>query len=302
MRLSRATRDLVVLGAIGLPLYLLAVWYDTFDKFLALTNEPDSDAIDWLIILFVFLGIAAKIVSVRRTIDLHHEVKRRRTAEQAAHELARQDVLTGLPNRRWFIEEFDRWNCRSHGSEACALFVLDLDDFKPINDVYGHRVSDEVLRVVAKRLSRLAGGCAVARLGGDEFGIIMHYQRNSDAPERLARQIVHEIGKPILLASLSLESAPASVWPPRFPALPAIRPWPTETALPFTPRSAKPTWPCIGPKPRDEAATASSIGPWMKDCSNASSSRPKSKAPSLPVRSFLLPAPGRSQHFRDNRI
>ena len=202
--LSRATRDLVVLGAIGLPLYLLAVWYDTFDKFLAFTNEPDSDAIDWLIILFVFLGIAAKIVSVRRTIDLHHEVKRRRTAEQAAYELARQDVLTGLPNRRWFIEEFDRWNCQSHGSEACALFVLDLDDFKPINDVYGHRVGDEVLRVVAKRLSRLAEGCAVARLGGDEFGIIMHYQRNSDAPERLARQIVHEIGKPILLASLSL--------------------------------------------------------------------------------------------------
>lgn len=75
-RQSRITRDLVVMGAVGLPLYLLAVWYDAFDKFLALTQEPESDAIDWLIILFVFLGIAAKIFSVRRVADLHREVER----------------------------------------------------------------------------------------------------------------------------------------------------------------------------------------------------------------------------------
>ena len=203
-RQDRVTRDLIVLGVIGFPIYLLAVWSDAFDKFLALTDEPESDALDWLILLFVFLGIAAKIFSVRRTIDLHHEVKRRREAEKDAYELARQDVLTGLPNRRWFTEQFDSWNCQSEGAEACAVFVVDLDNFKPINDVYGHRLGDEVLRVVAQRLSRLAEGCAVARLGGDEFGIIMHYPRTGDAPERLARQIVHEIAKPVMLASLAL--------------------------------------------------------------------------------------------------
>ena len=66
---SRVTRDLIVMGVVGLPLYLLAIWYDTFDTFLALTDEPESDTFDWLILLFVFLGIAAKIYSVRRTID-----------------------------------------------------------------------------------------------------------------------------------------------------------------------------------------------------------------------------------------
>lgn len=90
--------DLIVMGAIGLPIYCLAVWYDAFDRFLALTHEPESDAIDWLIILFVFLGVAAKIYSVRRTIDLHREVRHRRKAEADAYQLARQDVLTGLPN------------------------------------------------------------------------------------------------------------------------------------------------------------------------------------------------------------
>ena len=132
-----------------LPIYVAAVWFDAFDRFLALTNEPDSDAIDWLIILFVFLGIAAKIYSVRRTIDLHHEVRHRRKAEADAYELARQDVLTGLPNRRWFTEEFDKWSSEHNGGEVRALFVVDLDNFKPINDVYGHRLGDEVLRVVA---------------------------------------------------------------------------------------------------------------------------------------------------------
>ena len=204
-RQSRVTGDLIVMGLVGLPIYLFAVWYDALDKFLEFTNEPQSDAIDWLVILFVFLGIAAKIYSVRRTIDLHHEVVRRRKAETEAYQLARHDVLTGLPNRRWFIEDFDKWSCDLPEGEACALLVVDLDNFKPINDVYGHRLGDEVLRVIAKSLTRLAEGGSVARLGGDEFGVIMRYRLGSDVPERLARSIVHETSKPISLAALSLQ-------------------------------------------------------------------------------------------------
>lgn len=216
-RKSRIARDLMVLGAVLLPIYLAAVWWDGFDTFLAWAHEPESDACDWLILLFVFLGIGAKIYSVRRTVDLQREVRRRRKAERDAFRLARQDALTGLPNRRWFVEEFDKWSCRCAEREACAVFVVDLDNFKPINDVYGHRLGDEVLRVVAKRLSHLAKGAAVARLGGDEFGIIMHYRRNGNAPERLARQIVHEVSKPIHLAALVLQvgvSVGVSTWIP----------------------------------------------------------------------------------------
>ena len=204
-RQSRMVRDLIVMGAIGLPLYLLAVWYDSLDKFLAFTNEPQSDAIDWLVILFVFLGVAAKIYSVRRTIDLRREVVARRKAQAEAHQMARHDVLTGLPNRRRFIEDFNRSTEYLPAGEACALFVLDLDNFKPINDVYGHRLGDEVLKVVSHRLTQIAEGASVARLGGDEFGVTMRYQAGSDAPERLARQIVHELSRPIQLAALSLQ-------------------------------------------------------------------------------------------------
>src|SRR5262245_5554252 len=204
-RQSRPVRDLMVMSVIGLPLYLLAVWWDALDKFLVFTNEPQSDTIDWLVILFVFLAIGAKIYSVRRTIDLRREVIARRKAQVEAHQMARHDVLTGLPNRRLFIEEFNRRSNDLLPGEACALFVLDLDNFKPINDVYGHRLGDEVLKVVSHRLSQVAEGASVARLGGDEFGVTLRYRAGTDAAERLARQIVHELARPIQLAALSLQ-------------------------------------------------------------------------------------------------
>lgn len=204
-RQDRVTSDLIVIGLVGLPIYGLALWYDILDRFFELTGQPESDLIDWLVILVVGLGIAAKIFSVRRTIDLRREVVRRRKAEAEAYELARHDVLTGLPNRRWFIEDFDKWAGDIPQDEGRALLVVDLDNFKPVNDVYGHRLGDEVLRVIARRLSKIVEDGAVARLGGDEFGIILRYRLDSDAPERLARQIVHEVSKPIPLAALSLQ-------------------------------------------------------------------------------------------------
>jgi diguanylate cyclase (GGDEF)-like protein len=198
-------KDLIVIGLIGLPIYLAAISFDLFDKLLDYTGQPDSDAFDWLILLVIFLGIAAKIYSARRVVDLRHEVALRRKTEAEAYRIARIDVLTGLPNRRWFLEDYERWAEGMSEDEACALFVMDLDNFKPINDVYGHRLGDEVLKVIAKRLTRIAEGSSVARLGGDEFGIILRYRKNTNAPERLARQIVHEVQKPIPLAALSLQ-------------------------------------------------------------------------------------------------
>jgi diguanylate cyclase (GGDEF)-like protein len=204
-RQNRATTDLIIIGVVGLPIYLLAMWYEVLHLVLELTSEHKNHELDWLIVLIFCLGIAAMVFSIRRVVDLRREVAERRKAEAEAYQLARLDVLTGLPNRRWFVENFEEWAQQRPEGEACALFVLDLDNFKPINDVYGHRLGDEVLKAVARRLTRLADGGAVARLGGDEFGVIICYPRNSDAPERLARRIVYEIAKPIPLAALSLQ-------------------------------------------------------------------------------------------------
>jgi predicted signal transduction protein with EAL and GGDEF domain len=75
------------------------------------------------VLLFVVLGIAAKIFSARRVVDLREEVALRRKAEGEAYHMARHDVLTGLPNRRWFIEDFQRSSGGLKDGEACAPLV-----------------------------------------------------------------------------------------------------------------------------------------------------------------------------------
>ena len=108
-RQSRIVKDLILIGVVGLPVYVGALWFEVLHQFFELTSQHQNHAYEWLIVLFVCLGVAAKFFSVRRVIDLRHEVGLRRKAETEAHHMARHDVLTGL-NRRWFIEDFQRWS------------------------------------------------------------------------------------------------------------------------------------------------------------------------------------------------
>ena len=84
--------------------------------------------------------------------------------------LARTDDITGLPNRRRLIAELSTFS-KTEG----ALLLLDLDEFKPVNDNFGHEIGNVVLQQVAQRFSRsLPTGSVLARLGGDEFGVLIN--------------------------------------------------------------------------------------------------------------------------------
>jgi diguanylate cyclase (GGDEF)-like protein len=84
--------------------------------------------------------------------------------------LARTDDITGLPNRRRLIAELATFS-KTEG----ALLLLDLDEFKPVNDKYGHEIGNVVLQQVAQRFTRsLPTGSVLARLGGDEFGVLIN--------------------------------------------------------------------------------------------------------------------------------
>lgn len=93
-----------------------------------------------------------------------------KAAKNIGHEriLAHTDELTGLPNRRSLISEIENFM-----SKDGSLMLLDLDGFKPVNDLHGHTAGDKVLQQVAMRFSRaLPHGTLLARLGGDEFGVL----------------------------------------------------------------------------------------------------------------------------------
>ena len=94
--------------------------------------------------------------------------------------LARTDELTGLPNRRRLVSEID-----SFIDKQGSLLLLDLDGFKPINDIHGHETGDKVLQQVALRFERaLPAGALLARLGGDEFGVL--YEGGYDSAVEVA--------------------------------------------------------------------------------------------------------------------
>jgi diguanylate cyclase (GGDEF)-like protein/PAS domain S-box-containing protein len=124
-------------------------------------------------------------------VDISHH---RRFQEQLAH-LAEHDPLTGLANRRKFDSELNSHleRCRRYGAQG-ALLMLDLDNFKQINDTLGHGAGDEIIVAVAALLSRrMRTADVVARLGGDEFAVLLP-NADREAAETVARDVVRLIG------------------------------------------------------------------------------------------------------------
>ncbi|WP_298213475.1 EAL domain-containing protein [Acidovorax sp.] len=111
-----------------------------------------------------------------RFIALARDVSSRKLAEARTHQLSYFDALTGLPNRRMLLERMDRaLRSAQKASRMGAVFYIDLDDFKQINDARGHAIGDALLLQVAQRLTQqLRPGDTVARLGGDEFVVLAH--------------------------------------------------------------------------------------------------------------------------------
>lgn len=108
----------------------------------------------------------------RRLLLTIADVSDRILAETEANRLAAHDMLTGLPNRMCFYKALNE-ALKINDGKGIAVFCLDLDGFKPVNDTFGHAAGDEVLKMVAERLRGAARGHMVARLGGDEFAILM---------------------------------------------------------------------------------------------------------------------------------
>jgi diguanylate cyclase (GGDEF)-like protein len=135
------------------------------------------------------------------------EIERQRTDEELARRedelafLATHDALTGLPNRTLILDRVEQMLARSARSQTpvAALFV-DLDNFKQINDTFGHAVGDELLRAVTARLGGVIRDAdALGRLGGDEFVVISEELSLSVGPELIAERLLDALSHPFNL-------------------------------------------------------------------------------------------------------
>jgi diguanylate cyclase len=121
------------------------------------------------------------------------------SANRRLRELAFRDALTGLPNRLYFEEQLDATLARvgRDAAASMAVFFIDLDGFKAVNESFGHAAGDEVLREVGRRLAAQAGsGDSVARIGGDEFLLLLAEPESHERAAALAQQALHALMAP----------------------------------------------------------------------------------------------------------
>ena len=135
------------------------------------------------------------------------DISQEREQEEKLKYLAYHDVLTSLPNRRMFVEQLELTIKRVDEEKSpFAILLLDIDNFKQINDSYGHEIGDKVIVEFSSRISRVVGEYGlVARLGGDEFVILIKDFINEEQVINTARQINKLIKQNILIQHTQLE-------------------------------------------------------------------------------------------------
>ncbi len=130
---------------------------------------------------------------------MRKEVADRIDAENRANFLAAHDPLTGLPNRSQFNDHLTTAIAMAiRHQEPMALFFMDLDDFKSVNDTHGHDIGDKLLQAVACALkSRIRESDSAFRLGGDEFAVILRQVSSPESAASVATAIIEALANPI---------------------------------------------------------------------------------------------------------
>jgi diguanylate cyclase (GGDEF)-like protein len=133
-------------------------------------------------------------------VTTHEDITERRSAKAKISFMALHDALTNLPNRRLFQEQMENLLARLPRNHKFAIFCLDIDRFKSVNDTLGHAVGDKLLRQVAERLSGCLGeGDTLARLGGDEFAVLQVTPEQPNNAVALAARLIEAASAPFNL-------------------------------------------------------------------------------------------------------
>ncbi|MEQ8263670.1 EAL domain-containing protein [Pseudohaliea sp.] len=162
-------------------------------------RRPDGDSFSAL--------VTVSTVNDRRDQALHYVALFADIAELKAQQarlsfLAQHDALTGLPNRALLADRLEQAMALARRQERLlAIAYLDLDDFKPVNDRYGHEVGDQLLLDLARRMNAiLRYSDTLARLGGDEFVIVLTDVADPGAISKLVTRLLNEVSRPALIA------------------------------------------------------------------------------------------------------
>jgi diguanylate cyclase (GGDEF)-like protein len=142
---------------------------------------------------------------LRRQSQLRHQ--RLHAEKEALDRTAHSDPLTGIWNRRGLERELQRLlgDSELRQDARLAICLIDLDDFKPVNDVYGHAVGDQLLVAVSRRMRGLLREHDVlGRLGGDEFIAVLRGCSDPELAHKLAERIIEALNKPFVFGEMQV--------------------------------------------------------------------------------------------------
>ncbi|TWT77741.1 Cyclic di-GMP phosphodiesterase Gmr [Posidoniimonas polymericola] len=150
----------------------------------------------------VWVSLSPSLESKQRFIALVSDITELEEAQEMLRSQARSDILTGLPNRRWFRDHLQQLlDDPADPEQSVTVCFLDLDNFKHVNDTSGHAAGDMLLRGVGERIQRMMGPDAfLSRFGGDEFAMILTEPRHQ--PPRLLdtlKELLNEFRRPFHL-------------------------------------------------------------------------------------------------------
>jgi diguanylate cyclase (GGDEF)-like protein len=201
--LENTRRDVVALGiAIAAIIMFVGTGSAVLPQIIRQWMTGSANAPDMVLNNALLLNIALIIFGWRRYRELRAEIDTRREAEELARELAEIDPLTGCLNRRSATHQTDHAIAKAqHERKAVAFVMVDLDNFKQVNDLNGHQAGDDVLIRAAERMrSLLPRDALLARLGGDEFAVVYPYDRNSpDHVEQLVSRLIDSVSAPMAI-------------------------------------------------------------------------------------------------------
>ena len=184
--------------AICLVLIALCVWVvgTQLDLFRYLLNLTGVQRLQDVFMFALCMSAGLFVASLNKSRKLRRAMQARDAARDRADSAGRYDALTQLANRRVFQDALEQRLSRSEAGPV-AVLVIDLDRFKPVNDLHGRSAGDAVLCAVAERLRALVpSGGTVARLGGDEFAMAVD-GLSGDTATRLGETIVAALAKPV---------------------------------------------------------------------------------------------------------
>ncbi|WP_413710184.1 putative bifunctional diguanylate cyclase/phosphodiesterase [Rhizobium sp. Rhizsp82] len=206
---SRAGRQCLSVMMLGGVLWLLGILLEFGDGLSAFVQMFDDYGAEKLVLAFVIAGAMSFIYSILRIADLRREMELRAAAQFKADWTATHDHLTKLPNRYAFErKKLARPDASDEEHNAAArnvtVFSVDLDGFKKVNDLVGHKGGDILLIEVARRICSLGNADCVYRFGGDEF-VIIGAGMTEEREKHFARVLIQAVTRPISIEGFAVE-------------------------------------------------------------------------------------------------